>query len=92
MELDLLSGQLTPQVWDDTLVPGYFNGQDYIWAENWCVYHYHVWVFILIQCIFLLVRPQLGDYPFLDFMLRVAYADAVLYKPLQGVNEVSTAN
>jgi hypothetical protein len=36
-ELDLLSGRLIPQVWDESLVRGYFSGQDYAWAPNGCV-------------------------------------------------------
>lgn len=92
VELDLQSGRLTPQVWDDTLVPGYFNGQDYAWAENWFVHHHHVGVWVLIQCIFLLLRPDLDAQAYLDLALQVSYADAVLFKPLHSVNEISTAN
>jgi len=74
VELNLLSGRLTPQVWDDILVPGYFNGQDYIWAQNWPP------------------LQQAGDDVYINFILRLSYADAVLYKPFHGINQVSTTN
>jgi hypothetical protein len=42
VELDLLTGRLIPQVWDKSLVPGYFSGQDYLWARNGFVHLSHV--------------------------------------------------
>ena len=36
-EFDILSSRLTPQVWDESLVRGYFSGQDYVWAPNGCL-------------------------------------------------------
>ena len=42
-----------------------------------------------------MLRPplqQAGDDVYINFILRLSYADAVLYKPFHGINQVSTTN
>jgi hypothetical protein len=37
-QLDVTQGRLIPQAWDQTLVPGYFDGQNFSFAQNGCVH------------------------------------------------------
>jgi len=41
-ELDVLSGRIVPQVWNASLIRGYFSGQDYVFPPTGFVHVFDI--------------------------------------------------